>query len=244
MNCLLEQKNVKELQKNSWEQKAFESFYKILNDPDFPCIFAIKAFSNESILFCFRTLNDDSFLVKSVEEYVNFVKNLEIKKRIFYPLIVFFEEQFTSLEEEQLFAWQQIQILHNNDKKEWPQNIPTNANDPQWTFCFNQMQLFFNVSCPHHKILKNRNLGSHLAFVINPRENFDFVANYKDKKGVGIRTLIQQRLKKFNKGFLPKELGFFGKKENLEYKQYTLSELGQSFIAKCPFRFRKNNVKL
>lgn len=56
---------------------------------------------------------------------------------------------------------------------------------------------FFNVSCPHHKILKNRNLGDFITFVINPRENFDYVAPKNSEKGRKIRKTIRDRVVKF-----------------------------------------------
>lgn len=41
------------------------------------------------------------------------------------------------------------------------------------------------MSFKHHYDLKSRNLGKNLTFIINPRENFDFVAS--GKKGTKIR---------------------------------------------------------
>lgn len=59
-----------------------------------------------------------------------------------------------------------------------------NPNNSTWSFCFNEVELFFNISCPHHQIFKNRNLGDFITFIVNPRENFDYVANGNKKQGV------------------------------------------------------------
>ena len=50
-------------------------------------------------------------------------------------------------------------------------------------------------------------MGDFIAFVINPRENFDYVAPKNSEKGRKIRKTIRDRVIKFI-GFLPKELGF------------------------------------
>ncbi|RDU60624.1 YqcI/YcgG family protein [Helicobacter sp. MIT 14-3879] len=196
----------------------------------FPCIFALKAYKIQSIsqrlkalslkccnlkayriqsiLFLFIPINQIRKLINGVMEYTEFVKITPIHKRIYNPLVIFFQNQFTSLVEEQTFAWQQLLL------KQWLDYIPMNPNDSRWSFCFNEVELFFNVSCPHHKIFRNRNLGD-IAFVINPRENFDYVASGGKKQGIHIREIIRDRVKKYNNNYLPKDLGFFGFKGQL-----------------------------
>lgn len=83
---------------------------------------------------------------------------------------------------------------------------------------------------------KNRNLCAYIAFVINPRENFDFVASGSKKSGIKGRERIRKRVKDYNNGSIPKELGFFGDEDNRECRQYTLQEEREIFKV-CPFRF-------
>ena len=42
---------------------------------------------------------------------------------------------------------------------------------------------------------KNRNLGAYIAFVINPRENFDFVASGSKKSGIRVESELEKGLK-------------------------------------------------
>lgn len=100
-----------------------------------------------------------------------------------------------------------------------------NPNNSAWSFCFNEVELFFNISCPHHQIFKNRNLGDFITFIVNPRENFDYAANGNKKQGVNVREIIRNRVKQYNNDYLLQSLGFFGSKDNFEWKQYTLDEL-------------------
>jgi len=152
--------------------------------------------------------------------------------------VVFFRQHFQTLKEEQNFAWSQIQILHDNDIQAYPKHIPTNPNRHNWTFCFNKIELFFNVSTPHYEILKNRNLGSYITFVVNPRENFDFVASNETKQGRKMREIIRKRVKNYNSGILPNELGFFGDESKFEWKQYVLNEPNTQAPNKCPLKIR------
>ena len=83
--------------------------------------------------------------------------------------------------------------MHDNDTQPYPSHIPLDTDSPQWCFCFQDIELFINVSCPHHDMYKNRNLGAYIAFVINPRENFDFVASGSKKSGIRV---IESELEK------------------------------------------------
>ncbi len=204
---ILKLQNVKISQ--DWTQKALRGFENTMQNSEFPCIFALKAYKLRSILFLFVPICQPNKLIDGMMEYTDFAKITPTHKRIYNPLVIFFQNQFTNLIEEQTFAWQQLQFLHNNDSKEWLEHIPTNPNDSAWSFCFNEVELFFNISCPCHQIFKNRNLGNFIAFVVNPRENFDYVASGSKKQGVNVREIIRNRVKKYNNGYLPQSLGFF-----------------------------------
>ncbi|WP_218883679.1 YqcI/YcgG family protein [Burkholderia guangdongensis] len=106
----------------------------------------------------------------------------------------------------------------------------------EWSFCFNGIQLFVNISSADHKILRSRNLGRHLTLVINPRENFDAVASVHTRSGRLVRERIRSRIAEFNGGLLPPELGFYGDADNREWQQYQLHEEGIEKPARCPFR--------
>ncbi|MCX2683459.1 YqcI/YcgG family protein [Campylobacter sp. MIT 21-1685] len=85
--------------------------------------------------------NHNSFII-SLREYANFCKSTPLQERIKSPLVIFFEEKFKNLEEEQNFACQQIQNLHENDNKKWLSHIPKDTSDTQWCFCFEEMEWF------------------------------------------------------------------------------------------------------
>ncbi len=218
----------------NYGRETIREFSSVLCDNNFPCTFALAAFRAKGILSAFVG-NNTELVSQIVTEYTHFIKQTPIAKRIKNPLVIFFKRNFQTLQEEYDFAWQQIQKLHDSDIAKWPQHIPTDTNHHNWTFCFNDVELFFNVSCPHHILYKNRNLGKYMTFVINPRENFDYVASMKSKSGQMIRQNIRKRVQKYNNGHIPKELGFFGDVHNIEWRQYTLAE-GNSRYASCPLK--------
>ncbi len=108
-------------------------------------------FCNKGILFLFID-DKQSLLLNGLMEYISFVKNTPIKNRLTNPLVIFFKQKFDTLEKEHVFAWKQIQFLHDNDTQPYPSHIPLDTDSPQWCFCFQDIELFINVSCPHHDI--------------------------------------------------------------------------------------------
>lgn len=112
---ILKTQNIKISQK--WFKKALKGFESNMQNQDFPCIFALKAYKLQGILFLFVPICQPNKLIKGMIEYTKFTKITPIHKRIYNPLVIFFQNQFTNLVEEQTFAWQQLQFLHNNDLK-------------------------------------------------------------------------------------------------------------------------------
>ncbi len=192
---ILKAQNTKIFQ--NWEQEALRGFEKNMQNPEFPCIFALRAYKLQGILFLFVPICQPKTFIKGMMEYTEFIKITPIDKRLYNPLVIFFQNSFTSLFKEQIFAWQQLQCLHNNDTKKWLGHIPANPNDSAWSFCFNAVELFFNISCPHHQIFKNRNLGDFITFIVNPRENFDYVAK-GDKKQTFSQCPLKISKRNFN----------------------------------------------
>lgn len=222
----------------AWKQQAWKEFCVKLSAPNFPCLFSKKAWSSKSIHIIFCDKHEDenySDFLHGLVQYTDYVNATPLNKRLFSPLVVFFSPEFNQNKTQHEAGWEALKWVHSRDIQSWPNTIPYDPESPDWTFCFNNVQLFINISTKDHKILRNRNLGSHLTFVINARENFDAVANGQTKGGRLARERIRERVRKYNDGIVPSELGFYGEEENLEWKQYQLSEEGLTRPSKCPF---------
>lgn len=219
---------------DKWMATAYANFSNVLSQRYFPCLFGRSAHKRKSLKFLF--VQESYELIRGILDYTAFIKTTPLEERLYSPLIVIFKQTgFSNLAEQHAFCWEQLQALHWGDPAKWPKDIPTDPNDSQWTFCFDEVQLFFNMSCPNHDYLKSRNLGTHITFVVNPRQNFDAIASMNSPKGLSIRQTIRERVRQYNDGFVPSELGFFGEDSNLEWKQYQLNEPNSTFAQTCPF---------
>lgn len=232
----------------SWERSAWDEIDKKIQNIDFPCIFSLKAWKIKSLylLFCQKgevNQEHEDFRI-GLLEYSNFIKNTEESSRLFSPLIVLFSPDFNDGRSLLSHGWEVLNYAHQHDGHPWPDHVSKDPKDPSWSFCFSGIEFFINMSSPEHIQLKNRNLGSHLAFVINARKNFDLVANGKTQAGQETRARIRDRVAQYNNGFKPVELGFYGHIENLEWKQYQLSEPQVPRPAVCPFTQKRSGESL
>lgn len=221
----------------NWRKGAMQEFAEIVGHRGFPCLFGQKARRIETIQYLFcekREFNQHADFFSGLMEYTKLVKETMLKERIFCPLVVFFSEDFYVEGQQHRAGWEAINWIYQSDPEVWPSNVSRDTENPSWSFCFNGVQLFINISSGDHKILRSRNLGKHLVLVINPRQNFDLVANAGTKSGRLIREKIRLRVAKFNNDVVPKELGFYGEEGKLEWEQYQLSEPGLHKPDSCP----------
>ena len=222
---------------------AYSEIGDALNNPAFPCLFAKRAWRDHSARFLYcadEQCGGQSHFHDGVLAYTQFVKNTPLHDRLFCPLIaVFVYGLRDDPGRHHAVAWRMLQHLLDRDPTPWPADLPRDPNDPRWTFCFDGVPLFFNISTPAHQHLRSRVLGQHLVLVINPRENFDVVASAGDRSGRLIREKIRSRVKAYNAGLVPAELGFYGEEDNYEWRQYQLAEPGLPGPSRCPLRDSK-----
>lgn len=234
---------------NAWQAQSLHSFMKIVTDAQFPCFFARKAMENKllKIMFCrIKSTHEDRYMdfFNGMMTYTQFIKTTKLEERLLTPLIVFFEaDSVRKVLRWHSVAWEALNWIHEHDPVCWPQEIPLECEDPKWCFCFNDVQLFINMSTEEHKILRSRNLGKGLVLVVNSRESFDRVAHISTKSGQRIREKIRVRNTAFNEGIAPGELGFYGAEDNLEWQQYQLFEEGLEKPLVCPLGERTESER-
>ena len=235
---LLEYVEACESLKMAWMMMALNAFESIVSQDDFPCLFGKKAVNSSSAELLFVSKESEAAdFIAGLTSYVKKAESWSLKYRTGKPLIVLFERNdFGSLELEQLYAWSLLQQLHDHDPGPWPEAIPADLHSEHWSFSFLGMPLFINMSFPTHRLMKSRNLGSHIVFVINPRENFEHVAAGNSVSGQRIRARIRSRSEAYNEGIKSQTLGVFGERGSLEIKQYQLEEPGSLSHERCPFR--------
>lgn len=157
MTSLLSQKDIESsVNKNildEWAVKAFCEISNTISKKDFPCLFGKHAWKLRSILFAFIPKGDIILsITRAITELTDRTKSLPQEHRIYTPLLCVFEDtNLGSVEEEHDFAWRILQKIHNNDKMSWPEHIPLDPENSEWSFCFNDVELFINISFPGHK---------------------------------------------------------------------------------------------
>lgn len=224
------------------ELDIFQSTLNIIKQEGFPCIFAQRVANNMSAFAIFVSdINQYNEFLNGVTEYTEFIKQNDPLVRILNPLIVFIDDNSSSLKEQHDKAWFLIQTLIDNNPSEVPINYHDTTN-PQWCLLFNDIQLFVNISASEYSLLKSRNIGKGIHLIINPREIFDVVAPYNKPKGLKIRNKIRERIVSFNKQPLPAELGFYGDENNFEWRQYQLYEFGGKDNTKYPLNFKRKST--
>ncbi|WP_367085511.1 YqcI/YcgG family protein [Pseudomonas sp. HOU2] len=234
----LENLQVYESLKTTWVTSALDVFESVVRQASFPCLFGMKAVKSSNIELLFVSKESDvTDFMTGLASYLKKVNAWPLKCRVGKPLIVLLENNgFDSLEQEQLYAWDLLQRLHNQDPGPWPREISADLSSEKWSFSFMGIPLFVNMNFPRHRLMKSRNLGTHIVFVINPRENFDQVAAGNSLSGQRIRARIRSRSDAYNGGVYSRTLGVFGDPGNFEIKQYQLEEPGSLSHERCPFR--------
>lgn len=232
---------------SEWQQRAAAEIQEIISDAAFPCVFSRNAYRKGLIKFAF--VDDDSHsgfehLAIALEQYVAISSSWDGRLDSAYPLIVVFSHHAIGpegdLETHHAFAWKALQRIHDLDPAPWPSVVPTSPNDPDWSMCFGGMQLFVNISSPHHVSRRSRSLGQHLALVINPRERFDVFAG-DTPSGRNTRSKIRVRIERFDQMPHAPQLGWFGT-GSLEWSQYGLPDDNFTMPTQCPFQHRSTSA--
>lgn len=175
---------------------------KLAKSTAFPCTFSQNAFSRQLVRFIFVDSLDPEELTaaaRQLEEYVELSRTWDGRLSTAHPLVIAFSHAAVpptmALEHYHACAWKVLQFWHEIDPQPWPQDVGTDPHRPYWSMCFAGMQVFVNVSNPAHMVRRSRNLGTHMQFIVNPRERFDIVAG-DTPEGRKVRARIRGRIRK------------------------------------------------
>ncbi|MFG3040214.1 YqcI/YcgG family protein [Streptomyces sp. NPDC048330] len=224
-----------------WHRAAFAEVASRLSDPDFPCVFSRNAFRKGLLRLVFvEDADADGLdrLAEALAEYVALSAGWDGRLDTAYPLIVLFAPDIVrggSVAEYQAFGWRVLQGLHHRDPAPWPEDVGRDPGSASWSMCFAGMPLFCNMSSPAHEVRRSRNLGTHFALVVNPRERFDVFAG-DTPSGRKVRANIRDRIHRYDGVPHSPQLGSYGVGA-LEWSQYGLSEGNSESAGTCPFRF-------
>ncbi|MCW4446255.1 YqcI/YcgG family protein [Vibrio splendidus] len=179
---------------SNWKKEAWEEFSKRVSAPEFPCLFSRRAWNSKTIqvLFCESDEHNTYYpFLHGLIAYTDMLNSTPVNKRMFSPLVVFFSPDLSLSMAPHKLGWEVLNWTHEHDVAQWPRHIPIDPEASKWTYCFNGVELFINMSSDKHQVLRNRNLGSRLNFVINAGRSLTWSLMVKRKVAGRLESVFE-----------------------------------------------------
>lgn len=219
-----------------WFQEEYKKFDEIVSDNAFVCHFGTMAHRKEELCFSYIEGDDFETLPETLKEFLQLsISNPE--KRYAWVLFVKPNSKFKDFKYCNEYFWDMLNYLHKHDDDEWPNEWPTNPDDPKWEFVFNKEPIFVSVNGPLYKKRITRNLGDSLVVIFQPRRIFKDIS-HETTAGKKAINLIRKKVELKEKLPIHPDLGGYGDPQKREWKQYLITddEIG-SVNLKCPFKY-------
>lgn len=210
-----------------WARSAYEEIRDKVLDDAFPCTFGTVAQRRGDVLYAFL---DPAGLRDALIAYTDFLRPLEPVVASLTPFAAvmptipdFTEQQYFD------YGWSLLQRLHDEDPYPWPSRIPTDPDDPTWSYCFGGMPLFVNFKTPTHERRRSRRTERSYMLLFQSRDGFDVVATDR------ARNAIRRKLAAYDAVPVYPELGHYATADNREWRQYFVPEENAPLASRCPF---------
>lgn len=223
-----------------WLIREYRAFHREVMDQEFPCVFGRAAERNDELRYAVVENDDLSSLPATLAAFLSLSRS---NRAIRHNLTVFFapEGQARDFEYYRRRFWHVLQFLHASDREPWPDDIPTNTDDPRWEFCFAGEPIFMFAACPAYARRRSRNYGNSFVMLFQPKRIFQGL-EAESSAGIHARRVIRSRLARWD-GTDDGHPDVAGYGEPLVYrwKQYFLSDDGTPARGRCPFSFGKES---
>lgn len=233
---MFEKDEILEWQEKDWKKDVFLNFVEDLTakEPKFPCIFGTSGYKKNELRFDFYQSTDSESiknLGESLKKYLKVAKNLGD----YTSFVAFFNlELDKDVQEYEKDFWQVLNKLHIIDEHTWPEDIPTDTNNPKWEFSFAGEPIFVVCNTPAHKLRNSRN-ASTFMITFQPRWVFDKI-ELLTPKGEKSKKIVRELLNKYDDIPEYPYLGSYGDINNKEWLQYFIGETNiVENMEKCPF---------
>ncbi|ERG97185.1 YqcI/YcgG family protein [Haloquadratum walsbyi] len=216
------------------------------NESPFPCYFGAESVANGDPLYTAVSSTSDKDalldLGRTLISYLDMYQDYNDRA----SLVTFFrppEEDLSEAEYNEIL-WHILQFLHIHDPEPWPEDIPTNPDDPHWEFSFAGVPMFPTCRAPFYETRKSRYCPIGLEITFQPRALFKNLGVTGDTSGgQHARDVIQDRLEDYD-GVCPHaDLGDWGVEEDREWHQYMLSESEEQTPDECPINITRDHPK-
>ncbi|QLD89176.1 YqcI/YcgG family protein [Natronomonas salina] len=216
------------------------------NNTPFPCFFGAESVRDGDPLYtAVPSMTDKDALLglgRTLLEYLETYQ--EHSERA--SLVTFFRPPSRDLSEAEYHEtlWHILQFLHIHDPEPWPEDIPTEPDDPHWEFSFGGEPIFPTCRAPFYEERKSRYCPIGLEITFQPRalfENLNVTAD--EETGQRAREIIQGRLEEYD-GVCPHaDLGDWGVDGDREWVQYMLSSDETQMPDVCPITVTREHPK-
>lgn len=216
------------------------------NETPFPCFFGANSVREGDPLYtACPSLSDTGALLSlrdTLVEYLNVYQYHSDRA----SLVTFFAPSAQPMTETAYHdaLWHILQFLHLHDPEPWPDDIPTDPDDPYWEFSFAGEPIFPTCRAPFYDRRKSRYCPVGLEITFQPRalfENLGVTADTDD--GQRARAIIHDRLEEYD-GVCPHaDLGDWGVEGDREWRQYMLSADDSQALTECPITVTRSHPK-
>ncbi|WP_372909623.1 YqcI/YcgG family protein [Salinigranum sp.] len=213
------------------------------NGSPFPCFFGVESVEKGWPLYStVESLTDKDALLTFRDTLLEYLATYEDHAPN-ASFVVFFRPDGAETESDyHERLWHVLQFLHVHDPEPWPDDIPTDPDDPRWEFCFGGEPMFPTCRAPFYDDRKSRYCPVGLEVTFQPRSLFDGITHDTDA-GQRARDVIQGRLSEYD-GVCPHaDLGDWGVEGDREWVQYMLSEDDSQFPDECPLAISRDHPK-
>lgn len=216
------------------------------NGSPFPCFFGAESVKNGDPLYtAVPSLSRKDALINLGEtllEYLQIYRTYSEQT----SLVAFFKPRSRKMTESEYHdsLWHILQFLHIHDPEPWPEDIPTNPDDPYWEFCFGGEPIFPTCRAPFYDERKSRYSPVGLEITFQPRGLFEDLGVTADTEaGEQARDIIQERLREYDGTCPHVDLGDWGTEGDREWPQYMLSADEEQAPETCPIQITREHPK-
>jgi uncharacterized protein len=198
----------------AWGMEVYESLKHdlISESAPFPCVFGVEGFKKDLLCYTFtEDPTNEQDLMQLRDALIAYTEMFRELGRM-TSFVSFFKplDETLSMDEYQNLFWNVLRFLNEHDPEAWPMEIPTNADDPLWEFCFNGEPIFVVCNTPAHELRRSRRSKGFLI-TFQPRWVFEELHGEKGEKG---RALVRQRLAAYDDVDVHPSMGIYGNEAN------------------------------